>query len=702
VDVERIRTWTADVPARMFAALPAHWQRDYQWHWNRLQRMTPMEIVHRGVRASIVGIHRLGVGVATRVESPTIGTRPRSFIAVGAAVPAERYVEAADRLLEGRLTVFAVACRYDDLPAWNRDPKTGRVAPLVFGKTLDYRDPALVGNIKYLWEPNRHLHLVTLAQAYRLTSERRYLHGIRTQIESWLDQCPYLLGPNWSSSLELAVRLINWSLVWQLIDGVDSALFADARGQNLRERWLTSIYQHVHFIRTHLSFHSSANNHLLGELAGVYIAARTWPFWRQMDSWRDYAKRRLVHEVLIQNARDGVNREQAISYQQFVLDFMLLAALAGRVSADDFPVEYWQRLERMLEFIAALMDVGGNVPMIGDADDGYVVRLSQEPEFCPYRSLLASGAILFNRPDFKDKARRLDDKTTWLLGETDVRKFKDLKPSDRLNPRRCFPDGGYYVLGCDLESEREIKIIVDAGPLGYERIAAHGHADALAFTLAIGGREFLIDPGTYSYHTDREWREYFRGTGAHNTVSVDGQDQSVSGGNFLWTHHANARCTYWHEGDAADRFAGRHDGYLRLDDPVVHERELIFDKTQKRLEITDNIECKARHVIDHCWHFAEDATVHVDSDGAIRATKNGCALTLRPRFATRAEVHCGESSPPRGWISRHFDVKSHACTVVWRTEIEGSTSLSTLVECDIPAVISAAPAPQADEVLSLT
>jgi len=47
-----------------------------------------------------------------------------------------------------------------------------------------------------LWEPNRHLHLVTLVQAYHQSGEQRYLDGLRHQLESWLDQYPYLRGPN--------------------------------------------------------------------------------------------------------------------------------------------------------------------------------------------------------------------------------------------------------------------------------------------------------------------------------------------------------------------------------------------------------------------------------------------------------------------------------------------------------------------------
>ncbi len=658
--------------------------------------MSAPELVYRAGQTLQAHLQRFGLATARRIAEPNLSVRPRAFIAGDAQLPIERYLSAADELLGGSLSVFATRYVYKDLPTWNKDPKTGVTAPLVFGKTLDYRNPAVVGNIKYLWEPNRHLHWVTLAQAYRLSGQQRYLEGLRTQLDSWLDQCPYLLGPNWTSSLELAIRLVNWSIVWQLIDGIDSPLFTDRRGQMLRERWLVSIYQHVHFIRAHLSRYSSANNHLLGELAGIYIATHTWPFWRQAGAWRRYAKRHLVEQALAQNTSDGVNREQAISYQQFVLDFMLLAALAGRINADDFPVEYWQRIERMLEFIAAVMDVRGNVPMIGDADDGYVVRLSQEPDFCPYRSLLASGAILFNRPDFKLKARVLDDKSRWLLGELGRKKFKDLKPAGHLSFPRRFPEGGYYILGGELDTEREIRVVVDAGPLGYQSIAAHGHADALAFTLSIGGQEFLVDPGTYSYHTDKEWRDYFRGTGAHNTVRIDGEDQSVNGGNFLWLQHAQARCTRWEEGAEIDCFVGHHDGYLRLADPVIHERELIFDKMQKRLQVIDRVECKERHVIEQCWHFAEDVTVTVGPDGAITAAKNGYVLTLQPLANVRAELHRAESTPPAGWVSRRFDVKSAACTVVWKTEATGYVCLSTNLECSLPSVLPSAIEPQID------
>ena len=126
---------------------------------------------------------------------------------------------AANEVLDGSWRVFGVPVPHvNGAPQWNRDPRFGVLARLEFGPSLDYRNEKLVGDIKYLWEPNRHLQLVTLAQAYQTTGDKRFGDGIERFLNSWLDDCPYLMGPNWSSSLELAIRLINWSLLWRILN----------------------------------------------------------------------------------------------------------------------------------------------------------------------------------------------------------------------------------------------------------------------------------------------------------------------------------------------------------------------------------------------------------------------------------------------------------------------------------------------------
>ena len=541
-----------------------------KWTLNRLRAMGVREVGHRGRQFMHGRLERAGFLHARPVRASAergkawVRDLPRQF-------RAETYRQAAERILEGRFVLFEREYALGWPPQWNRDPETGIRAPLEFGKTLNYRDARVVGNIKYLWEPNRHLELVTLAQAWRLTGDARFAQGCRELIESWIEQCPYLRGPNWTSSLELALRLLNWSCAWHLLDADAGPLFQGADGSSFKERWLAAVRQHCHFVSGHPSHYSSANNHLLGELLGLFVAASTWPAWPESGKWRDEALREFEQEALRQSFSDGVNREQAIWYQHEVADMMLLAALTARTNGVQLSQSYWHRLEAMLVFIASCMDVAGNVPAIGDADDAVMVRFCPAPDFDVYRSLLATGAVLFQRGDFKRKAGSFDDKSRWLLADDGQLAFDALAAQDPAGSlRRAFPEGGYYILGSEFETERETRLITDAAPLGYLSIAAHGHADALAFTLSVAGHAMLVDPGTYAYHTERRWRDYFRGTSAHNTVRIDGVDQSVSGGSFLWTQHARARCIAFEHGVDHERFVGEHDGYSRLADPVVH------------------------------------------------------------------------------------------------------------------------------------
>jgi hypothetical protein len=547
-------------------------------------------------------------------------------------------VAAAERVLAGRYSFFdLVDCDLGDPPQWNRDPLTHRVAGTRRATAIDYRDERVVGNIKYLWEANRHLHLVTLAQASALTGDPRYALGLRAQIDSWIEQCPVGRGPNWCSSLELGIRLINWSIAWQLIGGSRSRLFADEDGAAFRERWLKAIYEQARMIVGNLSRFSSANNHLIGEAAGVYIAASTWPLWSQMREWGERCRGILEVECHRQNAPDGGNREQAFGYQTFVLDFLLLAGLAARTRGEDFSPVYWRRLEVMIDFLASLTSVAGALPMIGDADDGYVVRLAPEAGFSPHGSLIATGAVLFDRPDLAVKA------------------------------------------GTAFDTPDEVRLLVDAGPLGYLSIAAHGHADALSFVLNIGDREILVDPGTYAYHTDPAWRRYFRSTLAHNTVGIDDQDQSLQAGNFMWTDHARARCIEFEAGNAIQRFIGEHHGYERLEDPVVHRREIRFDAHQQVIEVADLLRCEGEHSARRAWHFAEGC--QVERDGAGLHIVNGFTQVhmepLEP--LERVEIHRGGTPAQGGWISRSFGRKQPTTTVLWHSRIAGDTVLRTRI-----------------------
>ncbi|HEV3011189.1 MAG TPA: alginate lyase family protein [Burkholderiales bacterium] len=668
----------ASEPGNLAPGLPFGLTRKLAWRLNRLRCMTPAEVANRVLRALQARAERSGLFGARRVPEPNLAVSGNPWVFAEAGVTAQPYIAAAERICGGWLDVFALrGIQTGSPPRWNRDPKTGIEAPLAFGKELDYRETGLVGDIKYLWEPNRHAHLVTLAQAYALTRKQAYFDTIAEHLDSWFLACPYGYGPNWASALEAALRLINWSAVWQLIGGLQAKGFSTPEGGAFRDRWLKSIYQHAQFIRGWLSLHSSANNHLIGEGAGLFIAGLAWPHWPAARGWLAAGRLILEREALRQNAPDGVNREQAVWYQQFVLDFMVTALLAGKANGQWFSADYESRIEAMMDFMASIMDAGGNVPMIGDADDGLVTNLSFEAP--PYRSLLALGAILFKRGDFKLKSRTLDDRARWLLGAAADAEFERLDAEKtRLPLRHAFPEGGYFVLGCEFDTPNEIRLVADAGPLGYRSIAAHGHADALSFTLSAGGREFLIDPGTYAYHTQERWRQYFRGTAAHNTLRIDGLDQSVSGGNFMWLRKARSGCSLWLSSTDQDNFEGWHDGYMRLDDPVKHRRLIQLHKKARQVVIEDTLEMGEDHDVELFFHCGEHCSVDPVPGGYVIGQQGMNVTLLLPAVdGSKSALQRGSLAPILGWVSRAFDRREPTTTIVWQARLSGSVRLRT-------------------------
>jgi hypothetical protein len=593
--------------------------------------------------------------------------------------------EEATRLLGGQLEVFGQTVELSNgIPEWNSDPMTGVRIPSTFGLFIDFRHIGEGVDIKFLWEVNRHLWWVPLAQHYSMTGARPSLDRLGKLLESWLDACPYAQGANWSSPVEHGIRLINWSLVWHLIGGDDSALFEGEQGRRLLARWLESIYQHIRFASDNYSLHSSADNHLIGEAAGVYVAAHTWDRWSETRRLRRDAKVILEREALLQFSPDGVNREQAMCYHKFSLQFLIASGLCARASSDDFSAAFWSRIEASVSFMASMMDCSGHLPAIGDSDDGEVWRLGQGPDFNSYVSMVAISAALFSRRDLQAKALSCnangDQQVPWLKGlaspEADVAALRNLGSR--------FEDGGYVILGQNLHSADEFRATFDCGPLGSNRIAGHGHADALSVVVGWRGVPLLVDPGTYCYNAAPQYRHFFRGTYAHNTLVVDHCDQSEYGASFLWLRDVNCMVV-GEQGAPRQSVHASHDGYRRLADPVTHHRRVTLDDDGGPLLIEDWLECRQPHDVELLWHAASGATLALVEQQTWRldAGEQEVWLTIDGP-AVEATVVVGRESPPQGWVSSRFYERSAAPVLSVSARLSPGQILRTVIRREAP------------------
>ncbi len=647
----------------------------------RLMRMSAREINHRFVTQFQHVVDQTKVGKDGFDDQLT--ETPSSLFCDDLVLPVYRdLIREADLICNNQFDLFALhPCDAGKIINFHKDYKSGLSAPQdKYCYKIDYRNAAVIGDVKYIWETNRHLQLTQLALAYNMTNDQKYATKCLELLREWLTQNPFMMGINWTSALELGIRLINWTFTMHLLEGrIDG---------ETHQNWVNSIYQHCWYIDRNFSRFSSANNHLIGEAAGLFVASTALPRFNKSEKWQDRSFNILVSEATKQQHSDGVNKEQAIAYQQFVLDFLLIAGLVGERYGKHFPATYWYTVEAMCEYLHAMENVQGILPHIGDEDDGYVIDAGQK-RIGAHRSILNTAARLFNRREWQDQQNPRDLKTELLVGIASLEPEKILSkiPSDPENAiikteeiREAFTEGGYYLLQHHRGTENEQKLIFDCGPLGYLSIAAHGHADALSIYFSAGGCPIFIDPGTYAYHAHKKWRNYFRSTKAHNTVCVDNEDQSAIAGNFMWSQKATATLLDYQKGVSVK---GKHDGYSRFGKTgVIHQREVVYDQSANEWHIIDELIGKGRHTIDICFHLDQSCRIHSQEETyvAIQFPKGICRLAFEKGMD--CHLYFGEDALPLGWQSTAYDLKEPTHTLILSKTMEGNETILTTFQVD--------------------
>lgn len=663
-------------------------ENKHKWYVNRLKNMSISEVAYRAYEKAKCEVEKISVPIiknSLKIYSGENWLREDfskfyvdlhdknsiiEFFTQNENI-LNNIIKNAGKILKHRVDIFVLKDKFlGDTINWNYDYKNNISTPLKYWAEIDYKDFSQVGDIKYVWEVNRFQHIIVLAEAYYLTRDIGYVNEIKSQILSWIEQNPYNMGVNWNSSLELSIRVINWVWVYNFCKG---ELLLD---EKFMMKFIESICLHLKHIYSHLSRYSSANNHLIGEAAGLVIVATLFPFVSNKDKYINKGKKILFAELYKQVYDDGVDKEQAISYQAFVLDFYLLSFLAMEINGQTVKTNYWSRIEKMCDFIAYTIDNNGNIPNIGDSDDGYVVKFSNIGYFNNYISILNTAAVLFDRPDFIKAKKEFDEKSFWLLGPKGYEKFMSLSTNAVNNKySNVFDKGGYAIFQGDKE-----KIIFDCGSLGYLSIAAHGHADALSLNINYNNKNLIIDPGTYAYHTQSEWRDYFRSTSAHNTITVDGKNQSVIGGNFMWLQKANVRILDSYIGQKSNYISAEHDGYKRLRDPVSHKREILHIKNECCIA-RDSLYSTGVHRYDINWHLDQACKIDTINDNMCKISNGSdyIYMYLFSQYSANRNLISGKTNPRLGWQSLYFDEKKATNTISYTLQSAGNIDVITVV-----------------------
>ena len=631
-----------------------------KWHLQRLRTMSIRELIYRMEQK--IQVQSLKKQIGTKHEAVLCSTVPNILPPINMPLTATAEID-----------VFGNIVHPSGIKDWSLDILTNCSFPKIYAKLIDMRTGSL-GSAKHVWEVNRMLFLPRLAMLYRSTGKAVHLQMIEQLIGEWIKQNPYLIGINWYSNIEINIRLINWFLTWELL-AVDTGHFDKRFTEFVNTVWLPSIYQHCKYSYEHPSLHSSANNHLISEYAGLFVASSKWKF-KESSDWNQYAKDGLEKELVQQHSSNGINKEEAAEYIQFITDFFLIAMVVGDNTGNAFSHKYKQLFKSILSYINAFITINGQFPKYGDEDDGRLFLLNESIHDNNFLSLLQFGAIYFNEPAWAKGLQIPDQKNRILLGSKTTATVGESVSTLTNKQSTFYPEEGHFIFRKQGAGNREIYCHLDAAPLGFLSIAAHGHADALSFMLYVDGQPFLTDPGTYCYHTDAEWRRYFVSTRAHNTVGIAGIDQATYIGPTLWLNHYKVTVKEWEmEGDCQYVIA-EHNGYEKYGHR--HERKLAFFINEEKIIVTDYIENRSGKSTQLEMPFHLHPTIACELAGcqaSLSFNNRTVIMNLDPKLTWRTAK--GETDPCLGWYSNRFYSITPATVIVGTVTGNSSLELTT-------------------------
>jgi len=514
---------------------------------------------------------------------------------------ARQVIELASGIRTHRFPVLGLTEDTGPEIRWRRDYERGIETGLDYFRFIPYLDARRAGDHKLIWELNRHQHLVTLAQAYLFAGDQANLSEICTQLESWFVQNPYARGINWASTLEVAFRSLSWMWVYHFV--------GPQLPTDFQARWLGELYSHACFIEQNLSVYFSPNTHLLGEALALHALGLFFAPLPKARHWESRGAKIMREQMERQVHADGSHIEQSTYYHVYALDMFLLHAILKQPDQ-----AYRDKLERMAGYLDALLGPSGTLAALGDDDGG---RL-----FHPYgargqfgRASLATAATVLHREDWRQDD--LYSQAYWWLGVQAATESSEPSRTSRL-----FPDAGLAVMVSGWN-----QIIVNAGSFGPWG-AGHSHAGALSIVARTGEEEILIDPGTYTYTADVAWRDWFRGTEAHNTIRIDRCDQATAAGPFRWTNHPEVNVLAWDSNAGQDTLEAecRYRGFS-------HRRRVEFQKPGLLIVIDDVSGPGGDHDVEQLWHLGS-------LDARVRMTlPDGAECVESWRSATFGEKH---------------------------------------------------------------
>jgi uncharacterized heparinase superfamily protein len=454
-----------------------------------------------------------------------------------------------------------------------------------------------------LWRYNLHYfdYVIVLGKDYAESGDKDLYKLFRQLVKEWMQSCPVAKPVAWDS-YPVSLRLSNWIKAYSLFEP------AISKDIEFLKEFLQNLYVHASYLEKNIEYHL-LGNHLIENgrallLAGLFFTDD------HADRWQKIGERILWEELDEQFLRDGGHFERSPMYHQIMLNLYREVISILKSQNSDIPSKVTDKVKLMELWLGSVLHPDGQIALLNDSALG-------------------------------------------IAGDSTSVLDRSMVSSDRF---AALSESGYFAFR---DCAAQNYLIFDCGPLGPDYLPGHGHCDTLSFELSLERKRIIVDSGVGNYYGDIDWRSYYRSTRAHNTVVIDGAEQSEIWGRFRVARRARPLDVVWADNDSKLIYAiGSHTGYHRLPGSITHRRWMCWIDRSFWL-VCDQITGRGRHSVESFIHFdPEVEMVHVpswsDPDVSGEVKRGSTNLKIIPWGVNKITTYRGETDPIQGWVAPEF------------------------------------------------
>lgn len=450
-------------------------------------------------------------------------------------------------------------------------------------------------DVDKLWRYNLH-YFDYLTEEGRSGANRAFL------IDSWIKENPQGTPDAWEP-FPVSLRMVNWIKYFLSREGKD----------NPKGSWLKSLYEQALWLERNIEYHLLANHYFKNGKALIF--AGLFFSGNDAERWLKKGISIIEEEIDEQILADGGHFERSSMYHSMILEdcLDLLNVMNGlkKGEQDGFREKLAAGTMKMSLFLENMCHPDGKIALFNDSAFGIEAPPS---DLIAYYSRLTG-----------DTPRCADDRCVSLQAS------------------------GFFIMSPACGD----RLFIDCGPIGPDYQPGHAHCDMLSIELSLKGKRVIVDSGCCGYE-DAPIRRYNRGNAGHNSVTIDGENQSA-----VWSSHRCARrakplYARLKEADHALIFEGAHDGYKRLYGKPVHQRKIVWQSGG--IDIEDVMDGEGAHDIELRLHIHPDLKVGIVGGEAM--IKDGDTILARIHPLLN-----GNMAIQNGWYCPEFG-KKLSCEVL--------------------------------------